>query len=125
MDNNKAKKGSNVPSFMSKDGKNMPYILDTQKVPFVDTFKVGDKVSGIVVAKMTGSAADVKTSNQYKDGKWTLVFKRALTTNGPKDKVQDVQFGDLSKPYYFGVSVFDNSQINHVFHEGSIKLLFK
>ncbi len=122
---NNAKKGSSVPSFMNKDGNNMPFILDAQKVPFVDTFKTGDKISGIVVAKMSGSAADVETSNQYKDGKWTLVFKRALTTDHPKSKVQDVQFNDLTKPYYFGVSVFDNSQINHVFHEGSIKLLFK
>lgn len=122
---NNTKKGSSLPVYMSKDGTNMPYILDTAKVPFVDTFKAGDKVSGIVVSKMSGSAADIQTSNQYKDGKWTLVFKRALTTNHPKSKVQDVQFNDLSKPYYFGISVFDNSQINHVFHDGSIKLLFK
>jgi len=122
---NNAKKGLNMPVYMSKDGKNMPYILDTQKVPFVDTFKAGDKIAGIVVAKMTGSAADIMTSNHYADGKWTLVFKRSLTTNHPKSKIQDVQFNDLSKPYYFGVSVFDNSQINHVYHEGSIKLLFK
>jgi len=122
---NNTKKGSKVPAYMSKDGNNMPFILDTAKVPFVDTFKTGDKVSGIVVAKMSGSAADIQTSNNYANGKWTLVFKRALTTNHAKSKIQDVQFSDLSKPYYFGVSVFDNSQINHVFHEGSIKLLFK
>jgi len=122
--NNKVK-GAKVPTYMSGDSKNMPYILDSKKVPFVDTFKAGDEISGIVVAKMTGSAADVMTSNRYADGKWTLVFKRALTTSHPKSKVQDVQFSDLSKPYYFGISVFDNSQINHVYHKGSIKLLFK
>jgi hypothetical protein len=119
-------KGAKVPAYMNPNGKfNQGFILDTEKVPFVDTFKAGDKVPNMVVSKMGGSAADIQTSNHYADGKWTLVFKRALTTNHAKSKIQDVQFSDLSKPYYFGVSVFDNSQINHVFHDGSIKLLFK
>ena len=114
------------PKYMSKNKKStLYYIKDEDKIPFVDTFKEGDMIPGIVVEKMTGSAADVQTSSQYENGKWTLVFKRALITNHPKSKQQDVQFSDMKKPYYFGVAVFDNTQINHMFHYGSIKLLFK
>ena len=42
-----------------------------------------------------------------------------------KADIQDVQFSDLKKAYHFGVSVFDNSQINHIYHKGAIKLTFK
>lgn len=123
---NNMTKDKKMPMYMSKNTDNkLTYLVDADKVPFVDTFKAGDMVPAIVVSKMTGSAADIMTSSVYADGKWTLVFKRALTTNHPKSKVQDVQFDDMKKDYYFGVSAFDNSQINHMFHEGSIKLNFK
>lgn len=119
-------KDKKMPAFMSsKAGDTRTYILGSEKVPFVDNFKPGDMVPGIIVDKMSGSAADVQTSSKYENGKWTLVFKRALTTNHPKSAVQDVQFKDLSAPYYFGISVFDNTQINHMYHDGSIKLQFK
>lgn len=115
-----------MPAFMSKVAKDTrTYLPEEDKVPFVDTFKAGDMVPGIVISKMSGSAADILTSSVHENGKWTLVFKRALTTNHPKSVTQDVQFSDLKKPYYFGVAVFDNTQINHVYHDGSIKLLFK
>ncbi len=119
-------KDKKMPAFMSsKSGDTRSYILDSEKVPFVDNFKAGDMVPGIIVSKMSGSAADIETSNKYENGKWTLVFKRALTTNHPKSAVQDVQFDDLKAPYYFAVSVFENTQIDHLYHEGSIKLQFK
>lgn len=130
------KTGGGYPWNKTKDGKTPKYmnpdksfangsIKDADKVPFVDTFKVGDMVPSIIVKPFTGSAGDVKNTATYEDGKWTLIFKRALVTNHPKSKIQDVQFSDLSKPYYFGVAAFDNTQINHLYHEGSIKLLFK
>jgi len=53
-----------------------------------------------------------------------LEVKRSLKTRGKNAKIQDVQFSDLKKPYYFGLSVFDNSQINHIYHNGSIELRF-
>lgn len=114
------------PVFMSKnkDSKDL-WILDEDKVPFVDTFKAGDMVPSIIVAPFEGSRADIPSKAKWENGKWTILFKRALTTNYPKSAMQDVQFSDLSKPYYFGLAVFDNSAINHTFHEGSIKLLFK
>ncbi len=115
-----------MPMYMSSNPTNdLTYLKDSDKIPFIDTFKAGDMVPAIIVSRMSGSAADIQTSSVYKDGKWTLVFKRALTTNHPKSKVQDVQFKDLKKAYYFGVAAFDNSQINHMYHEGSIKLTFK
>jgi hypothetical protein len=123
---NNMTKDKKMPMYMSKNADNkLTYLVDADKVPFVDTFKAGDMVPAIVVSKMSGSAADIMTSSVYADGKWTLVFKRALVTNHPKSKVQDVQFDDMKKDYYFGVSAFDNSQINHMYHEGSIKLNFK
>lgn len=115
-----------MPAFMSpKAGDTRTWLLESEKVPFVDTFKAGDMVPAIIVSEMSGSAADIQTSKKYENGKWTLVFKRALTTTHPKSAIQDVQFSDLSKSYYFGVAVFDNTQINHIYHDGSIKLQFK
>lgn len=123
---NNISKDKKTPAYMSsKANDTRTYLPDSEKVPFKDTFKAGDMIPGILVSEMSGSAADILTSNEYKDGKWTLVFKRALTTDHPKAKVQDVQFDDVKKPYYFGIAVFDNTQINHVYHDGSIKLLFK
>ncbi len=123
---NNMTKDKKMPMYMSSNPTNdLTYLKDSDKVPFIDTFKAGDMVPAIIVSKMSGSAADIQTSSVYKDGKWTLVFKRALTTNHPKSKVQDVQFNNLKKDYYFGVAAFDNSQINHMYHEGSIKLTFK
>jgi len=56
---------------------------------------------------------------------WALEIKRKLVTTGEMAKQQDVQFDDLKKTYYFGVSVFDNTQINHMYHEGVNRLTFK
>lgn len=104
---------------------NKYWVLPRTKTKFVDTFKTGDVVPGIVLSPFTGSRADIKTKSSWKDGQWTLEIKRALVTTGDKAEIQDVQFNDLKKAYYLGVSVFDNSQINHVYHEGSIEMSFK
>ncbi|MBU1341028.1 MAG: ethylbenzene dehydrogenase [Proteobacteria bacterium] len=122
---NEAKTG---PAFM-----NSPYseedkywVLQRSKAEFVDMFKSGDIVPGIVISPFTGGhRADITVKSAWKDGMWTLEIKRALTTSGDKADIQDVQFSDLGKVYYFGLSVFDNSQINHVYHEGSIGMTFK
>ncbi|WP_263833450.1 ethylbenzene dehydrogenase-related protein [Sulfurospirillum oryzae] len=115
------------PAFMNKDAKDnaIGSIKEENKIPFVDTFKAGDSIPGIIVSKMSGSSADIVTKAVWKDGKWTMVIKRALVTTHPKSAEQDVQFNDLKKKYYFGVAAFDNSQINHVYHDGSIELTFK
>ena len=120
---NKEKTG---PAWMPKTPSADKYwILDENKIPFVDNFKAGDVVAGIIVAPFDGSRGDIASKGAWKDGQWTVEMKRRLVTTGDKAKTQDVQFDDLKRPYYFGLSVFDNSQINHVYHEGVHRLTFK
>jgi hypothetical protein len=121
---NEAKSG---PAFMNSpySEKDKYWVLPRTKTKFVDTFKTGDVAPGIVISPFTGSRGDIKVQSNWKDGMWTLEVKRALVTTGDKVEIQDVHFSDLNKPYYFGISVFDNSQINHVYHEGSIEMSFK
>ncbi|MEK7413257.1 MAG: ethylbenzene dehydrogenase-related protein [Planctomycetota bacterium] len=120
---NEAKTG---PAFMSaKPEADKPWITDDQKVPFVDTFKAGDSVPSLIVKPHSGSRADVSCAAKWADGVWTIEFKRKLVTTGEKTAEQDVQFSDLTKAYSFGVAVFDNAQINHLYHGGSPKLTFK
>ncbi len=120
---NKDKTG---PAWMQKTPSEHKYwILDENKSEFVDHFKPGDVVPSIVVAPFAGSRGDIAGKAVWKNGVWTLEMKRKLTTTGEKAKEQDVQFDDLKKAYYFGVSVFDNSQINHMYHEGAHRLTFK
>jgi hypothetical protein len=114
------------PAFMAKNPADGKYwVLDADKVPFADTFKAGDMVGGVVVAPFTGSRGDIAAQAVWANGKWTLEIKRKLVTSGDKAKQQDVQFSDLKKKYPFGVAVFDNSQINHLYHEGAFNLAFK
>lgn len=121
---NKEKTG---PAFMSAkpDAENPYWIRDEDKVPFVDTFKPGDVVAGMIVKPLTGSRGDLACASKWADGTWTIEIKRKLVTTGEKVAEQDVQFSDLTKAYPFGVAAFDNSQINHVYHEGVLKLSFK
>ncbi len=115
------------PAFMNKtpSDDNKFWVLDDQKVPFADTFKPGDVVGAIVVAPFAGSRGDISGKAVWAAGTWTLEIKRKLVTTGENAKTQDVQFSDLKKTYYFGVSVFDNTAVNHMYHEGVNKLVFK
>ena len=114
-----------MPAFMPADGKPGAYWVEkANAVPFVDNFAAGDIVPGIVISPFEGQRADIAAHAKWADGKWTMEIARALVTTGEKSDVQDVQFSDLSKEYPFGVAVFDNSQINHVYHEGVLTLRF-
>lgn len=104
---------------------NKYWVLDAGKKKFVDRFKAGAVVPGIVVSPFTGSRGDLPAKGVWTDGMWTIELKRKLVTTGQKAKIQDVQFENLGKPYFFGVSVFDNSQINHIYHTGVLELRFK
>lgn len=44
---------------------------------------------------------------------------RTLVTDGK----YEVQFGDLKDKYEFGIAAFDNAQVRHAFHSGSLKLV--
>jgi hypothetical protein len=101
------------------------YVLPSLKADFVDTFKTGDVVPGITLDPFTGPRADIKVKGVWRDGHWTLEVQRSLVTKGEKADIQDVQFKDLKKKHYFGVSVFDNSQINHLYHNGTVEFSFK
>lgn len=101
------------------------WVLPRTKTKFVDTFKPGDIVPGIEISPFKGSRADIFAASHWKDGYWTLEIKRALTTSGENALIQDVQFSDLRQAYYFGLAVFDNTQINHLYYNGSIELNFR
>jgi ethylbenzene dehydrogenase len=111
------------PAFMNAaPGGPKYYVLGNAKVPFVDNFKAGDIVGSVVVAPATGSRGDIEAKGVWKAGKWTVEIKRKRAAANPK---QDVQFTDAKKAYAFGVSVFDNTSINHLFVEGVQKLTLK
>jgi hypothetical protein len=52
---------------------------------------------------------------------WVMEIRRRLVTTD----VTDVQFDDLNRQYSFGVSVFDNSQIEHSYMSTVGKLVFR
>lgn len=116
-----------APAFMNLNptGDERYYVTPDKKIPFVDTFKAGDMVPGITISPMKGGRSDVLSRIEYADGEWTLEVVRSLKTEGEDAMTQDVQFTDKSKAYPFGIAVFDNSQINHLFHNDTLELRFK
>lgn len=100
------------------------FIIAGTETPFEDTFDVGAVVPGIIVSPFEGSRGDIAATGVWADGMWTVELKRRLVTEGDNVAEQDVQFDDLGETYDFGISVFDNSQINHLYHSGSLTLQF-
>jgi hypothetical protein len=115
------------PAFMNLNATDddQYYVIPSKKVPFVDTFKEGAVVPGIEIAPLAGGRADILARNHYENGTWTLEVMRALKTEGENVETQDVQFTDKGKSYPFGIAVFDNSQINHLYHEQPMELKFQ
>lgn len=62
----------------------------------------GDKISMFKNTTPTGSRADIRAKGVWKEGKWTIEFKRLLFT-GNQD---DLQF-DTKGSYQFGISVYE------------------
>ncbi len=119
-----ATQGQSVPPYALPDNKPAPpyVILDSQKVPFDDSkYKANDEVPGIYTAPYQGDRGDIAAKNSYKDGTWTLEWSRKLSTGSQ----YDVQFNDLKKSYFFGVAVFDNTQIGHGVQYGVTKFTFE
>ena len=113
-----------LPAFALRGNKPAPpyWIVDAEKEPFDDSkYKAGDEVPGLLVMPYTGDRGDLPTSMTWKDGTWTVVISRKLTTGSEFD----VQFDDLKKQYAFGVAVFDNAQVRHAFSPGVLKLNFE
>ena len=124
---NNVNKDKTAPAYMnyppSKEAQY--YILPSLKTPFVDIFKPGDVVPGIIIDAFQGPRGDIEMRGKWDKGVWTIEIRSQLVTSGEKSEIQDVQFDDLSKIYNFGISVFDNSQINHLFHDDTLTLQFK
>jgi hypothetical protein len=111
------------PKFALKGNVPAPpyWILDAEKEPFDDSkYKAGDEVPGIVIAPFTGDRGDLAAASTWKDGRWTIEIARQLVTGSEFD----VQFNDLRKKYAFGIAVFDNAQVRHAFHPGTLQLVF-
>lgn len=112
-----------TPAYGAPDNKPAPpyWIEDSKKVAFDDSkYKANDKVAGILVAPYQGDRGDIDSAMSWKDGKWTFEFSRKLDTGSKTD----VQFKDLSKSYYFGVAVFDDTQVRHAFQNGATEFKF-
>lgn len=123
---NNDNKDKSAPAYMNLNaGDDKYYVIPSKKVPFVDTFKEGDVVPGIDIKPMMGGRADILARNHYENGTWTLEVMRSLKTEGENVETQDVQFTDMSKTYPFGISVFDNSQINHLYHVETLEMKFQ
>lgn len=116
-----------APAWMSAPNAAAPrnQVRDDAKAAFADTFKAGETINRFVAKALTGSRGDVAVRGQWKDGQWTVEFRRKRITAGDKAAEQDVQFADLGKTYHFGLTVFDHAQINHLFHKKAIALTFK
>ncbi len=116
-----------APAFMNLNGSGdeMYYVIPSKRVPFIDNFKKGDVVPGITIAPMQGGRADILARNNYENGIWTMEVMRSLKTEGKDTETQDVQFTDMAKSFPFGIAVFDNSQINHLYHTETLEMKFK
>lgn len=115
------------PAFMNlhADADDQYYVIPSKKIPFVDTFKEGAVVPGIEIAPLAGGRADILARSTYENGTWTIEVMRALKTEGENAETQDVQFTDKGKSYPFGIAVFDNTEINHLYHELPLELKYQ
>ncbi|MDA1101891.1 MAG: ethylbenzene dehydrogenase-related protein [Proteobacteria bacterium] len=116
------------PEFMDRRGtasnkkSGTYYLKEDSKLSFDDgKFEPGDEVASITIAPFAGDRGDVAASMNWKNGKWTVVMSRKLVTGGK----YDVQFEKLDATYEFGLAAFDNAQVRHAFHVGSLKLQFR
>lgn len=122
--NNKTEDGK-MPAMMSKSGVSGKYWLQkSDAVEFKDNFKAGDMVPGIMVSPFEGPRGDILAQANYANGMWTIELQRKLKTTGENSDTQDIQFTDMGKSYPFGIAVFDNSQINHIYHDGVLMMKF-
>lgn len=67
--------------------------------------------------KPSGSAADIQTGNSYKDGWWTVEFRRKLNTGNADDAALAP-----GKKSLMGLAVFDKSEHENHFTAGPITL---
>lgn len=76
---------------------------------------------GVIGRPFSGHRADIQASHTWIDGTYTLVIGRKPNTG---DLEHDVIFDNLTKLYYFGVEVFDRTQIAHAASD-AIPIMFR
>ncbi len=122
---NKTEDGKLPAYVMANPDENAPVIFMDQAKPFTPDYNATKRIPGMMVSPFQGPRADITAKGVWKDGKWTVELTRPLVTTGEKADIQDVQFNDMKKTYSFGISIFDNTQINHTYHEGVAHMVFK
>ncbi|RMF90214.1 MAG: hypothetical protein D6733_04420, partial [Methanobacteriota archaeon] len=73
----------------------------------------GMVVPGYIIGEPSGSRADIIGRGVWKDGRWSVEFKRKLKT----DHDDDVQF-DTARTYRFGIAIMDNTGGFEAFGKG-------
>lgn len=110
------------PKYTFREGvKPGPVLLKKDAVEIKDSskFKAGDRLPREVLAPFVGSRGDIQTGAVWEKGRWTLEMKRARAT---EDKENDIQFTDPGRPYYFGISVWDDEDDENHSHTGETVL---
>jgi len=117
---NNVNAAGDAPAFTSPTQPGTYWILDAEKIPFVDTYDKGDEIAGIVTTRILGDRGDISGKGVYADGAWALEIGRLKETGSEFD----VQFSDALEEYYFGVAAFDNAQVRHGFQTSVSALTF-
>lgn len=86
-------------------------------------------IPSVYTSPFAGDRGHIAGKAARSGGGWMLEVKRTLQStvrlnNTTVLSPYDVQFSDLSKPYYFAVAVFDNVGSGHQWHPGPYRLVF-
>jgi hypothetical protein len=113
------------PGYMPQPGAIRPdarflFAKDAVPIPPGTVWPAGTKIPGYLLSRPDGSRGDISAKGLWENGFWTVEFRRRLVTGNP----DDVNFGDLNRPYLFGLAVSDNaSGAEHSF-SGVLRLKF-
>jgi hypothetical protein len=118
-------KENDAPKWMPQGGPNSdPFLLKDKTVPLdPGAIKPEATIPGWVLGPLSKGRDVINAKGVYKDGAWTLEIGRSLVT---ENKDTDIQFEDLSKPYHFGLGVWENDRMfGHMRADGPHTLTFK
>ncbi|MFA5867267.1 MAG: ethylbenzene dehydrogenase-related protein [Actinomycetota bacterium] len=124
--------GKKKPKYMLKPGLTVdttpyPFIDQVEKIEDYGVFKAGDRQPYIIffpfTAKWGGSRDDISGKGVWRDGRWTVEFKRSLDTGQTDDIQFKVKKGEI-RYYVFDVAVFDRTITDHKYF-GPISLEIK